>query len=86
MPPPSNTYPHNAHHASILPPSHKQGQIPGQIVLPDAQFHFLLDKFMHLLPQADRNVLAEYLRRSCQDILAVGKYPEDEKNGTIVHN
>lgn len=68
------------------PPSHKQGQTPGQTVLPDAQFNLQLDKLVHLLPHADRNVLAGYLRRSGQDILAVGRYLEDEKNGTIMFN
>ena len=68
------------------PPSHKHGQIPGQTALPDVQFNLQLDKLVHLLPHADRNVLAGYLRRSGQDILAVGKYLEDEKNGTIVYD
>ena len=86
MPPPSNTHPHNVHRASVLPPSHRQGQIPGPTVLPDVQFHVQLDKFAHLLPHADRNVLAGHLRRSGQDILAVGKYLEDEKDGTIAYH
>jgi len=86
MPPPPNTHTHNARHISMPPPSHKQGQIPGQILLPDAQFNVQLDKLVHLLPHADRNVLAGYLRRSGQDILAVGRYLEDEKNGTIVYH
>ena len=68
------------------PPSHKQGQITGQTVLSDAQFELQLDKLGDLLPQADRNVLAGYLRRSGQDILAVGKYLEDERNGTIMYH
>ena len=68
------------------PPSHKQGQVPGKISLPDAQFNVQLDKLVHLLPHADRDVLAGYLKRSGQDILAVGKYLEDEKNGNIVYN
>ena len=68
------------HRASMPPPSHEQGQIP------EAQFNVQLDKLAHLLPHADRSVLAGYLRRSGQDILAVGKYLEDEKNGTIVYH
>jgi len=67
------------------PPAHKQGQIPEKFELPDAQFNIQLDKLVHLLPHADRNVLAGYLRRSGQDILAVGKYLEDEKNGSVVY-
>ncbi|KAF9780289.1 hypothetical protein BJ322DRAFT_331530 [Thelephora terrestris] len=85
MPPPSNTNAHNAHHVSMPPTSHQQGQNPGQIMPPDAQFNVQLDKLVHLLPRADRNVLAGYLRRSGQDILAVGRYLEDEKNGTIMY-
>jgi len=86
MQPPPNTYTRDAHHASMPPPSHKQGQIPGQIVLPDVQFDAQLDKLVDLLPRADRKVLAGYLRRSGQDMLAVGRYLEDEKNGTIVYH
>ena len=67
------------HRASMPPPSHEQGQIP------EVQFNIQLDKLVHLLPHADRSVLAGYLKRSGQDILAVGKYLEDEKNGTIVY-
>ena len=79
MPPPLNTNSHNIHHASMPMSSHKQGQTS------DPQFNVQLDKLVHLLPHADRNVLAGYLRRSGQDILAVGKYLEDERNGTIVY-
>lgn len=68
------------------PPSRKQGQIPGQPVLTDAQFNLQLEKLVHLLPHANRNVLAGYLRRSGQDILAVGRYLEDEKNGVIMYH
>lgn len=78
--PPPSTNSHNPHHASMPMSSHTQGQNP------DAQFNVQLDKLVHLLPQADRNVLAGYLRRSGQDILAVGKYLEDERNGTIVYH
>ena len=94
FPPPSNksvaspqkTHSYNGHYSSMPPPSHKQSRIPGKIVLPDAQFNVQLDKLVHLLPHADRNVLAGYLRRAGQDILAVGRYLEDEKNGSIVYH
>ena len=68
------------------PPAHKQGQAPEKFELSDPQFDVQLDKLVHLLPHADRNVLAGYLKRAGQDILAVGKYLEDEKNGTIVYH
>ncbi|GLB33524.1 hypothetical protein LshimejAT787_0104080 [Lyophyllum shimeji] len=49
----------------------------------DAEFVRQVDKLVHLLPDADRDVLAGYLRRAGQDILAIGQYLEDEKNGKI---
>ncbi|KAF8559072.1 hypothetical protein OG21DRAFT_875816 [Imleria badia] len=48
-----------------------------------AEFNRQVDKLAALLPKADRNVLAIYLRRAGQDILAIGQYLEDEKNGTL---
>jgi hypothetical protein len=50
---------------------------------PAVEFARQVDKLAVLLPQADRSVLAGYLRRAGQDILAIGQYLEDEKNGTI---
>lgn len=47
------------------------------------EFNRQVDKLAALLPKADRNVLAGYLRRAGQDILAIGQYLEDEKNGTL---
>jgi hypothetical protein len=49
----------------------------------DPEFARQVDKLADLLPHANRDVLAGYLRRSGQDILAIGQYLEDEKNGTI---
>ena len=51
MPPPPNTFTHNSQHLSMPPPSHKQGQVTGQIMISDAQFNVQLDKLVHLLPQ-----------------------------------
>ena len=48
-----------------------------------AEFDRQVDKLAALLPKADRNVLAIYLHRAGQDILAIGQYLEDEKNGTL---
>ncbi|KAF9495759.1 hypothetical protein BDN71DRAFT_1447214 [Pleurotus eryngii] len=42
-----------------------------------------VDKLSDLLPHADKAVLAGYLRRAGQDMLAIGQYLEDEKNGAI---
>lgn len=55
-------------------------------VISGAEFNRQVDKLAALLPKADRNVLAIYLRRAGQDILAIGQYLEDEKNGTLRHD
>jgi hypothetical protein len=47
------------------------------------EFEQQVDKLADLLPHADRAVLAGYLRRAGQDILAIGQYLEDEKNNTL---
>ena len=60
-------------HRSIAPLRPPSGQ----------EFERQVDKLVDLLPHADRNILAGYLRRSGQDILAIGQYLEDEKNGTL---
>lgn len=52
-------------------------------ITPDPEFVRQVDKLAHLLPEADRGVLEGYLRRAGQDILAIGQYLEDEKNGTV---
>jgi hypothetical protein len=51
-----------------------------------AEFNDQLENLIVLLPHADKDTLAGYLRRSGQDILAVGRYLEDEKNGTIIRH
>jgi hypothetical protein len=49
----------------------------------EPEFIYQVDKLASLLPHADRDVLAGYLRRAGKDMLAIGQYLEDEKNGTI---
>lgn len=49
----------------------------------DPEFVRQVDKLAELLPDADRMVLAGYLRRAGQDVLAIGQYLEDAKNGTL---
>ena len=49
----------------------------------DPAFQRQVDKLAAILPHADRAVLAGYLRRAGEDILAIGQYLEDEKNGTV---
>ncbi|KAJ7095112.1 hypothetical protein B0H15DRAFT_774997 [Mycena belliarum] len=49
----------------------------------DRDFERQVDKLADLLPQAERTVLAGYLRRAGQDILAIGQFLEDEKNGVL---
>ncbi|VDC06282.1 unnamed protein product [Peniophora sp. CBMAI 1063] len=48
-----------------------------------ADFQAQVDKLADIIPHADREVLAGYLKRAGQDILAIGQYLEDEKNGTV---
>ena len=49
----------------------------------DPEFSQQVDKLHALLPHAERDVLAGYLRRAGQDMLAIGQYMEDERTGTI---
>jgi hypothetical protein len=49
----------------------------------DPAFIRQVNHLADILPHADRDVLSGYLRRSGQDILAIGQYLEDEKNGTL---
>jgi len=49
----------------------------------EPEFNQQVDKLASLLPHANRDVLAGYLRRAGTDMLAIGQYLEDEKNGTI---
>ncbi|KAI0320624.1 hypothetical protein OF83DRAFT_1024311, partial [Amylostereum chailletii] len=46
-------------------------------------FNEQVNKLSDIFPHAERDVLAGYLRRAGQDMLAIGQYLEDEKNGTI---
>ncbi|KAI9508651.1 hypothetical protein F5148DRAFT_864618 [Russula earlei] len=48
-----------------------------------ADFTRQVERLADLLPHADKDVLAGYLRRAGQDILAIGQYLEDEKNGSV---
>lgn len=69
-------------------PSSKTAAGPNQVssIRNSAEFNDQLEKLIILLPHADRTVLSGYLRRCGQDILAVGRYLEDEKNGTIIRS
>jgi len=52
-------------------------------IKPDPEFTEQVDKLAALVPQADRNVLAGYLRRAGSDMLAIGQYLEDERTGVV---
>lgn len=56
---------------------------PGPGASPSAEFTRQVERLAELLPHADKDVLAGYLRRAGQDILAIGQYLEDEKNGSV---
>ncbi|KIL00016.1 hypothetical protein PAXRUDRAFT_130803 [Paxillus rubicundulus Ve08.2h10] len=49
----------------------------------EAEFSRQVDELAAILPKADRDVLAIYLRRAGQDTLAIGQYLDDVKNGTL---
>ncbi|KAJ7047647.1 hypothetical protein C8F04DRAFT_1216912 [Mycena alexandri] len=70
-----------ARRPSVFTPGSSSASGGGGMPAPD--FERQVDKLADLLPQAERAVLAGYLRRSGQDILAIGQYLEDEKNGTL---
>lgn len=62
------------------------GPAPEQLELDastSAEFTRQVERLADLLPHADKDVLAGYLRRAGQDILAIGQYLEDEKNGSL---
>jgi hypothetical protein len=59
------------------------GPAPGPGLPPSAEFTRQVERLAELLPHADKGVLAGYLRRAGQDILAIGQYLEDEKNGSV---
>ena len=47
------------------------------------EFTRQVERLADLLPHADKDVLSGYLSRAGQDILAIGQYLEDEKNGNV---
>jgi hypothetical protein len=49
----------------------------------DPEFVSQVSKLSVLLPHADKEVLSAYLRRAGSDLIAIGQYLEDERNGTI---
>ncbi|KAF8803811.1 hypothetical protein BYT27DRAFT_7144427 [Phlegmacium glaucopus] len=92
-------HPHRAKRSQTYTPSFpptsvsdREGRRPSMFDLPsdtvidihaDPEFYEQVDKLVSLLPHANRDVLAGYLRHTGQDMLAIGQYLEDEKNGTI---
>ncbi|KAH9943018.1 uncharacterized protein BXZ73DRAFT_87461 [Epithele typhae] len=67
-------------HASVVPHTARGVSPAGRA---DLAFEREVDRLADLLPHAERQVLAGYLRRAGQDMLAIGQYLEDEKNGTL---
>lgn len=63
------------------------GRAPGpspELDMPtNTEFTRQVERLADLLPHADKGVLAGYLNRAGQDILAIGQYLEDEKNGNV---
>lgn len=53
---------------------------------PPTLFNANLDKVSDVLPHVDRRILAAYLKRAGgDDIKAIGKYLEDDRNGVVDH-
>ena len=52
----------------------------------DPEFISQVTKLSDLLPQAEKSVLAGYLRRAGSDLNAIGQYLEDEMNGKLRYN
>lgn len=71
-----------AGHSSVVP-TNTNNDLHAGLVHTDPNFERQVSKLADLLPHADRTVLAGYLRRAGEDILAIGQYLEDEKNGTL---
>ncbi|KAK7470935.1 hypothetical protein VKT23_002350 [Stygiomarasmius scandens] len=67
---------HNSHS------SHNSNSNPESSWHPE--FARQVDKLHDLLPHAERYVLAGYLKRAGQDMLAIGQYLEDEKLGRVI--
>ncbi|GJE84718.1 hypothetical protein PsYK624_007940 [Phanerochaete sordida] len=61
------------HRSAVAPPP----------VVSGPEFDRQLEELAALLPHADTDVLAGYLRRAGENILAIGQYLEDEKHGTL---
>ncbi|EIN10807.1 hypothetical protein PUNSTDRAFT_24674, partial [Punctularia strigosozonata HHB-11173 SS5] len=49
----------------------------------DPEFTRQVTKLSEVLPHADKDILAGYLRRAGQDVVAIGQYLEDERNGRL---
>ena len=75
-------------HRSLTISAPQPQQVQTQPTVPETtpEFERQVDKLADLLPHADRAVLAGYLRRAGQDVLAIGQYLEDEKNGALRHD
>lgn len=52
-------------------------------IKPDPDFTEQMNKLTALIPRAEPNVLAGYLRHAGSDMLAIGQYLEDERMGII---
>ncbi|KAF5369769.1 hypothetical protein D9758_001311 [Tetrapyrgos nigripes] len=84
----SNSYSSSSSKPANLPLTHTpHSNKPRPNSNPESSWHpefaRQVDKLHDLLPQAEREVLAGYLRRAGQDVLAIGQYLEDEKCGRI---
>ncbi|EKM59621.1 uncharacterized protein PHACADRAFT_250237 [Phanerochaete carnosa HHB-10118-sp] len=70
------------HRPSLL----RRSVAPPPPTLSGPEFERQLEELSALLPHADKDVLAGYLRRAGENILAIGQYLEDDKNGSLRHD
>ncbi|EJD01199.1 uncharacterized protein FOMMEDRAFT_88861 [Fomitiporia mediterranea MF3/22] len=71
---------------SVAPPSMRNGMgNAGSVTPPDLEQK--VGRLADLLPHADRKVLEGYLRRAGgMDMVAIGRYLDDEKNGLLIRD
>ncbi len=77
---PQEDTPHSLLRSPSLPAS---SRLASPMNVDEVAFNRQVDKLADILPHVDRTILAGYLKRAGKDILAIGQYLEDEKNGRV---
>ena len=72
---------------SVAPASLQKRDTMNQGMVSPADVEAKVSKLADLLPHADRKTLAGYLRRAGgMDMVAIGKFLDDEKNGVLIRD